>query len=278
MTIRKTNNPFIKNLLITIVLLFLALMIYLPMAALGQEIIKGGWSTLVKALTDRNFQNACWLTVLTTLIALPLNTVFGLCTAWVIARNRFPGRTLLITLIDLPFSISPVVVGLMLVLLYGRQGWFGSFLEKINFQVIFSLPGIVLATAFVSMPFVAREVMPILEEIGKSEEEAAQTLGANSWQTFWYVTVPNIRWGILYGVLLTNARAMGEFGAVSVISGNIGGKTQTLPLFIEDVYLNYQTAEAFAASLVLALLALVTLLLKEILEHQSGNSNRGRIH
>jgi sulfate transport system permease protein len=272
------NNPFVKNLLITIVLSFLALMIYLPLAALGQEIIKGGWSTLAKALTDRNFQNACWLTILTTLIVLPINTIFGLCTAWIIARNRFPGRTLLITLIDLPFSISPVVVGLMLVLLYGRQGWFGNFLQSINFQVIFSLPGIVLATAFVSMPFVAREVMPILEEIGKAEEEAAQTLGANSWQIFWYVTVPNIRWGILYGVLLTNARAMGEFGTVSVISGNIGGKTQTLTLFIEDVYLNYQTAEAFAASFVLALLALLTLLLKELLEHRSGNTNKGRIH
>ncbi|MCA1903917.1 MAG: sulfate ABC transporter permease subunit CysW [Cyanobacteria bacterium M5B4] len=275
---RYVDSPIGKYLLIFIALSFLAVMIYIPLMALLQEVIKGGWSTLIGALTDRNFRNACWLTVLTALVAVPLNTVFGLCTAWIIARHRFPGRTFLITLIDLPFSISPVVVGLMLVLLYGRQGWLGGFLEAINFRVIFSLPGIILATAFVSMPFVAREVMPILEEIGKSEEEAAKTLGASGWQTFWYVTVPNIRWGILYGVLLTNARAMGEFGAVSVVSGNIGGKTQTLPLFIEDVYLNYQTAQAFAASIVLALLALVTLVVKELLERRSGYKSKPRIH
>ena len=276
MTVRQTNKSPVKYVLITIALLFLGLMIYLPLGALLQEVIKGGWSSFVRAITDRNFVSACRLTLLTILIVLPINTIFGLCTAWVLARHRFPGRTLLITLIDLPFSISPVVVGLMLVLLYGRQGWFGSFLASINLQVIFSLPGIILATAFVSMPFVAREVMPILEEVGTSEEEAAWTLGANHWQTFWYVTVPNIRWGILYGVLLTNARAMGEFGAVAIISGNIAGKTQTLTLFIEDVYLNYQTAEAFAASLVLALLALVTLVIKEVLDRQSGS--RGRLH
>jgi sulfate transport system permease protein len=202
-------------------------------------------------------------------IALPLNTVFGLCAAWVIARNQFRGKTLMISIIDLPFSISPVVAGLMIVLLYGRSGWLGPLLQQLDFKVIFALPGIVLASAFVTMPFVAREVIPVLEEIGCAEEEAARTLGASDWQIFWRVTLPNIRWGLLYGLLLTNARAMGEFGAVSVISGSIIGKTQTLPLYVEEAYKNYQSQEAFTASLVLGLLALVTLVLKEILERRT---------
>lgn len=267
----------IEFLLITIALLFLAAMIYIPLLALLAEVVQGGWDVLLKTWHDRNFHSAVLLTILTAGIAVPLNTVFGLCTAWVLVRQRFPGRALVMTILDLPFSISPVVVGLMLVLLYGKHGWLGQIFDRFNIPIVFNLPGTVLATIFVSLPFVAREVMPILEEVGTAEEEAAKTLGASGWQTFWLVTVPNIKWGILYGVLLTNARAMGEFGAVSVLSGNILGKTQTLPLFIEEVYTNYQTGEAFAASLVLAMLALVTLVLKEWLSQKTGSGHR-RIH
>ncbi len=202
-------------------------------------------------------------------IALPLNTVFGLCAAWAIARHKFPGRAFILSIIDLPFSISPVVAGLMIVLLYGSNGWFGPWLQEHNLKVIFAFPGMVLATAFVSMPFVAREVIPVLEEIGSDQEEAAKTLGAKDWQIFWRVTLPNIRWGLLYGLILTNARAMGEFGAVSVVSGNIAGKTQSLPLFVEDSYKQYETEAAYSAAVLLALLAVVTLVLKEILERKT---------
>jgi sulfate transport system permease protein len=211
------------------------------------------------------------------IIAVPLNTIFGLCAAWSIARNQFPGRALLLSIIDLPFSISPVVAGLMIVLLYGRNGWFGAWLQDNGIRVIFAFPGIVLAAAFVSMPFVAREVIPVLEEMGKDQEEAATTLGANSWQIFWRVTLPHIRWGVLYGLILTNARVMGEFGAVAVVSGNIAGKTQSLPLFIEDSYKQYETQAAFSAAVLLALLAVVTLILKEILAQKTGNTG-GRVH
>lgn len=187
-----------------------------------------------------------------------------------LANKRFRGRTLLLSIIDLPFAISPVVAGLMIMLLYGRQGWFGEWLMAHGINIVFAFPGMVLATAFVSMPFVAREVIPVLEEEGTDQEEAAYTLGASPLQTFWRVTVPNIRWGLLYGVLLTNARAMGEFGAVSVVSGNIAGKTQSLPLFVEEAYKNYDTEAAYAAAVLLAFLAVVTLVLKEILERRTG--------
>jgi len=220
-------------------------------------------------LTHSDFLSAARLTVLLALIAVPLNTVFGLCAAWAIARHKFPGRALVLSIIDLPFSISPVVAGLMLVLLYGRNGWFGTLLEANDIRIIFAFPGMVLATAFVSMPFVAREVIPVLEEFGKDQEEAAKTLGANEWQTFWRVTLPGIRWGLLYGVILTNARAMGEFGAVSVVSGNIANKTQSLPLFVEEAYKQYETEAAFSAAVLLALLAVVTLVLKEIVERKT---------
>ncbi|MEY3334083.1 MAG: hypothetical protein RLZZ176_2386 [Cyanobacteriota bacterium] len=199
----------------------------------------------------------------------PINAVFGLCAAWAIARHKFPGRAIVLSIIDLPFSISPVVAGLMIVLLYGRQGWFGPWLQSHDIQIIFAFPGMVLATAFVSMPFVAREVIPILEEFGKDQEEAARTLGANDWQTFWRVTLPSIRWGLLYGLILTNARAMGEFGAVSVVSGNIANTTQSLPLFVEDAYKQYETEAAFSAAVLLAFLAVITLVLKEILERKT---------
>jgi len=267
---KKGSDFWVKTSLIIISLLYLGLILVFPVANVVYIAFENGVQPFLEALTIPDFISALQLTVLIAGIVLPLNTVFGLCAAWVIARNRFWGRTLLISIIDLPFSISPVVVGLMIVLLYGRNGWLGAFLEQINLKIIFSTPGIVIATIIVTMPFVAREVIPVLEEVGSSEEEAARILGASDWQIFWRVTIPNIRWGLLYGLLLTNARAMGEFGAVSVVSGNLAGLTQTLPLYVEEAYKNYQSQEAFAASLVLGLLALVTLVLKEILERRTG--------
>jgi sulfate/thiosulfate transport system permease protein len=263
------NFDWVKFALIAIAILYLGLVLFFPVLNLVFAAFAKGIEPVLKALTTTDFLSAARLTLIVAAIALPLNTVFGLCAAWVIARNQFRGKTLMISIIDLPFSISPVVAGLMIVLLYGRNGWLGPLLQQLDFKVIFALPGIVLASAFVTMPFVAREVIPVLEEIGCAEEEAARTLGASDWQIFWRVTLPNIRWGLLYGLLLTNARAMGEFGAVSVISGSIIGKTQTLPLYVEEAYKNYQSQEAFTASLVLGLLALVTLVLKEILERRT---------
>ncbi len=264
------SDFWVKTILIMISLLYLGLVLVFPVANVVHAAFENGVQPFLDALTVPDFISAVQLTLLIAGIVLPLNTVFGLCAAWVIARNRFWGRTLLISIIDLPFSISPVVVGLMLILLYGRNGWLGHFLEQINLKIIFATPGIVIATIIVTMPFVAREVIPVLEEVGSSEEEAARILGASDWQIFWRITIPNIRWGLLYGLLLTNARAMGEFGAVSVVSGNLAGLTQTLPLYVEEAYKNYQSQEAFAASLVLGLLALVTLVLKEILERRTG--------
>jgi sulfate/thiosulfate transport system permease protein len=268
---KSRNFDWVKFALIGIAILYLGLVLFFPVLNVVFAAFAKGVTPVLKALTTTDFLSAARLTLIVAAIALPLNTIFGLCAAWVIARNQFRGKTLMISIIDLPFSISPVVAGLMIVLLYGRNGWLGPFLQHIDLKVIFALPGIVLASAFVTMPFVAREVIPVLEEIGCAEEEAARTLGASDWQIFWRVTLPNIRWGLLYGLLLTNARAMGEFGAVSVISGGIVGKTETLPLYVEKAYKNYQSQEAFTASLVLGLLALVTLVLKEILEQRTHN-------
>lgn len=270
----QTPIPSSKTILISIAIAYLLLVLFIPTAAVFYEAFHKGIEPFLTATSTREFHHAVSLTLIITAIALPLNTVFGLCTAWVIARNQFRGRALLISIIDLPFAISPVVAGLMIVLLYGKNGWFGSLLESIDFKVIFALPGMVIATIFVTLPFVAREVIPVLEEMGSDQEEAARILGANDWQIFWRVTLPNIRWGLLYGVLLTNARAMGEFGAVSVVSGSIMGKTQTLPLFVEHAYKNYQTEAAFGAAAILALLAVVTLILKEILERRTGYIHR----
>jgi sulfate/thiosulfate transport system permease protein len=256
-------------LLIGIVVIYLALILFIPAIAVFYEAFHKGFGEFLKAIAEPDFIKAVQLTLVATAISVPLNTVFGLCAAWVLARNRFPGRAFLISILDLPFAISPVVVGLMLVLLYGDRGWLGPMVQQLNLSIIFDTPGIVLATVIVTLPFVAREVMPVLEETGPAEEEAAKTLGAKDWQIFWRVTLPNIRWGLLYGVLLTNARAMGEFGAVSVVSGNIAGKTQTLPLFVEEAYKNYQTEAAFGAATILALLAVVTLVLKEFLERRT---------
>ena len=263
------DRPWVKFVLIGIAIAYLALILFIPAANVFAQAFKSGFGPFLTNLTAPVFLHAVKLTVIIALIVVPINTVFGLCAAWVIARNQFRGRTLLISILDVPFAVSPVVAGLMLVLLYGRNGWFGPALNAANIKIIFALPAMVIASAFITMPFVAREVIPVLEESGFDQEEAAKTLGANDWQIFWRVTLPNIRWGLLYGVILTNARVMGEFGAVSVVSGNIGGKTQTLPLFVEEAYKQYQTESAFAAAVLLAGLALVTLVLKEILERKT---------
>ncbi len=268
------RQHLVTTILISLSLFYIALVLYIPTANVFARAFQKGLGPLISNLNSPDFLHAAKLTVILALIAVPLNTVFGLCTALAIARRQFPGRTLLLSIIDLPFSISPVVVGLMLVLLYGRLGWFGPWLEANNFKVLFAFPSMLLATIIVSMPFVAREVLPVLEETGEEEEEAAKLLGANSWQTFWYITLPNIRWGLLYGVILTNARAMGEFGAVAVVSGNITGKTQSLPLFVEESYVQYATESAYSAAVILVLLALVTLVLKSFMERKVNARHR----
>jgi len=251
--------------------LYLGLVLLIPFLTLLYEAFHKGFEPFIGVLQASDLQAAVQLTLLIAAIVLPLNTVFGLCAAWVIARHRFPGRALLLSTIDLPFAISPVVAGLMLVLLYGRNGWLGPWLTAINVKIIFAWPGMILATLFVTLPFVVREVIPVLEDMGTEQEEAAHTLGASDWQVFWRITLPHIRWGLLYGVLLTNARAMGEFGAVSVVSGSILGQTQTLPIFVEQAYKNYATEAAFGSATILAVLALVTLILKEVLERRIGS-------
>ena len=281
LNVESSNRPQLQNrttkkqinwvpvVLIGVAIAYLALVLYIPAFNVFYQAFKKVVGPFFSNLTKPDFLHAVKLTLMLAAIALPLNTVFGLCAAWAIARRKFPGRAFILSIIDLPFSISPVVAGLMLVLLYGSNGWFGPWLQEHNLRIIFAFPGMVLATAFISMPFVAREVIPVLEEIGTDQEEAAKTLGAKDWQIFWRVTLPNIRWGLLYGLILTNARAMGEFGAVSVVSGNIAGKTQSLPLFVEDAYKQYETEAAYSAAVLLALLAVVTLVLKEILERRT---------
>jgi sulfate transport system permease protein len=263
------QSTWVKWVLIGGTLLYLSLIMFIPALNVFVQAFSKGVGPFLGNLIDPDFLHAAKLTLIITLIVVPANAVFGLCAAWAIARHQFPGRALLISIIDLPLSISPVVAGLMIVLLYGRSGWFGPLLQTIDVKVIFALPGMVLATAFVTLPFVAREVIPVLEEVGTDQEEAARTLGANDWQIFWRVTLPNIRWGLLYGLILTNARTMGEFGAVAVVSGNIIRKTQILPLFIEDAYKQYQTQAAFSSAILLTLLAVVTLILKEIVERKT---------
>ncbi|MDZ8055489.1 MAG: sulfate ABC transporter permease subunit CysW [Aulosira sp. ZfuVER01] len=265
----RKSQSWVPTLLIGIAIAYLALVQYIPALNVFIQAFSKGVGPFLSNLSRPAFTHAAWLTLLLAVIAVPINAVFGLCAAWAIARHNFRGKAVVLSIIDLPFSISPVVAGLMIVLLYGRNGWFGPWLQAHDIQIIFAFPGMVLATAFVSMPFVAREVIPVLEEFGKDQEEAARTLGANDWQTFWRVTLPSIRWGLLYGLILTNARAMGEFGAVSVVSGNIADKTQSLPLFVEDAYKQYETEAAFSAAVLLALLAVVTLVLKEILERKT---------
>ncbi|MBU6229413.1 MAG: sulfate ABC transporter permease subunit CysW [Cyanobacteria bacterium REEB459] len=261
---------WVKGGLIAFVVIYLALLLFVPAANVFYQAIQGGWPGMVKVLTSRLFLNALKLTLIATVISVPLNTIFGICAALAIANKTFRGRTLLLSIIDLPFSISPVVAGLMLILLYGNRGWFGPLLQAGGIKIIFALPGIVMATIFVTMPFIAREVLPALEESGTEQEEAAFTLGASPWQTFWRVTLPSIKWSLLYGLILCNARAMGEFGAVAVVSGNITGKTQTLPLFIEESHTQYDNQAAYTAALLLACLAIVTLVLKYLLERNTA--------
>lgn len=263
------ERVWVKPVLIGVAIAYLCLILFIPSLNVFVQAFKQGVGPFLKNLTEPTFAHAAWLTLFIALIVVPVNTVFGLCAAWVIARNQFRGRTFLISVLDVPFAVSPVVAGLMIVLLYGRNGWFGPWLDAHNIKIVFAMPAMVLASSFITLPFVAREVIPVLEETGTEQEEAAQTLGATDWQIFWRVTLPNIRWGLLYGVLLTNARTMGEFGAVSVVSGNLAGKTQTLPLFVEQAYKEYLTQAAFSAALLLGALALVTLVLKEILERKT---------
>lgn len=260
---------WVKMSLITVAIAYLALILFIPALNVFIQAFRKGIGPFFNNLVEPTFLNAIKLTLICAGIAVPINTLFGLCAAWAITRHKFRGRALVISLLDVPFAVSPVVAGLMLVLLYGRNGWLGGFLKAADWQIIFTVPGMVLATVFVTLPFVVREVIPVLEEAGTDQEEAARTLGASDWQTFWRVTLPNIRWGLLYGIILTNARAMGEFGAVSVVSGNIIGKTQTLPLYVEEAYKQYETEAAYSAAVLLGLLAVVTLVLKEILERKT---------
>jgi sulfate transport system permease protein len=270
--------PWIKLSLIALVVAYISVVILLPLGAVFTEAFASGLSTWLAAVTEPDAQAAIKLTLLVAAIAVPLNTVFGIVASWAVAKHDFSGKALLISLIDLPFSVSPVVSGLVYVLLFGAGGWLGPWLEEHDIHIIFALPGIVLATIFVTFPFVARELIPVMQSQGRDEEEAALSLGATGWQTFRKVTLPNIRWGLLYGVLLTNARAMGEFGAVSVVSGHIRGETNTMPLHIELLYNDYNLSAAFAVASLLAGLALVTLVLKTILEWRHGDGLVARGH
>jgi sulfate transport system permease protein len=248
---------------------FFLLFILLPLIAVFFEALRQGWQPYIAAVVEPDAVSALLLTLTVAVVAVPLNLVFGVAAAWLIAKFDFRGKQLLTTLIDLPFSVSPVIVGLMYVLLFGANGWFGSWLIAHDIRIIFALPGIVLASVFVTFPFIARELIPLMQAQGREEEEAAVVLGANGWQVFWHVTLPNIKWGLLYGVILANARAMGEFGAVSVVSGKLRGETTTLPLHVEILYNEYNFAAAFAVASLLALLALVTLAVKTWVEHNS---------
>jgi sulfate transport system permease protein len=270
-----TERPHIKWTLIGIAVVFMLLVLVIPLALVFQQAFGKGIEEYFSAFSDPGSQAAIRLTLIVAAIAVPLNLVFGISAAWCIAKYNFRGKAFLVTLIDLPFSISPVVSGMVYVLLFGAQGWLGPFLRAYNIEIIFAVPGIVLATIFVTFPFVARELIPLMQDQGTTDEEAALSLGASGWQTFWRVTLPNIKWGLLYGVLLCNARAMGEFGAVSVVSGHIRGKTMTMPLDIEVLYNEYNFTAAFAVASLLAMLALLTLLFKTILEFRYGDELAG---
>ncbi|MCZ2078288.1 MAG: sulfate ABC transporter permease subunit CysW [Bryobacterales bacterium] len=265
-TAKTTEPAWMRTILLGIALLFLLCFLVLPLAAVFTEALRRGFGAYLASFRDAAAMSAIRLTLLAAGIAVPANLVFGLAASWGIARFKFPGRNLLVTLIDLPFAVSPVISGLIYVLLFGMQGALGPWLAQHNIQIIFAVPGIVLATVFVTFPFVARELIPLMQEQGSEEEEAALLLGASGWQTFWRVTLPNIKWGLLYGVILCNARAMGEFGAVSVVSGHIRGKTNTVPLHVEILYNEYNFVGAFAVASLLALLALLTLVIKSALE------------
>jgi sulfate transport system permease protein len=249
----------------TVALIYLGLLLLAPVAMIFYRTFEHGLEPVWNSITAPNAEHAFWLSIEIVAIAVPLNTIFGIGIALLLERGRFWGKAVLGLIIDLPFAISPVVVGLSLILVYGKTGWFGDWLSEQGFQVIFSIPGMVIATAIVSLPFVARETVPVLRELGTDAEQAAETLGAGPWQTFWRITLPGIRWGVVYGVVLTTARALGEFGAVSIVSGRIEGQTQTLPLYVQDRFENFDSTGAYTAAVVLALLALATLLIMNLL-------------
>jgi sulfate transport system permease protein len=261
-----TEPAWVRYLLISIALAWLTLFLLVPLASVFVEALRKGWQAYFAAFADPDALSAIRLTLLAAVISVPLNLVFGVSAAWAISRFDFRGKSFLLTLIDLPFAVSPVIAGLIYVLIFGLQGWFGGWLSDHDIKIIFAVPGIVLATVFVTFPFVARELIPLMQAQGKDEEEAAIVLGASGWQMFWHITLPNIKWGLLYGVILSNARAMGEFGAVSVVSGHIRGMTNTLPLHVEVLYNEYNHVAAFASASLLALLAIVTLVLKSFVE------------
>jgi sulfate transport system permease protein len=262
------ESPWVRWALIGVALGFLTLFLFIPLVTVFVEALRKGWEVAAAAVVEPDARAAIRLTLLTAAIAVPLNLVFGVAAAWAIAKFDFRGKNVLLTLIDLPFSVSPVIAGLIYVLVFGLQGWFGEWLRDHDLKVIFAVPGIVLATVFVTFPFVARELIPLMQAQGQEQEEAARVLGASGWQIFWRVTLPNVKWALLYGVILCNARAFGEFGAVSVVSGHIRGETNTMPLHIEILYNEYQFAAAFAVASLLAMLALVTLVLKFLVEQR----------
>lgn len=268
---RATREPlWVKRLILTISLVFFALFLLTPLIAVFVEALRKGFGVYLSALSDPDAISAIKLTLLTAAISVPLNLVFGIAAAWAIAKFDFRGKQILITFIDLPFSVSPVIVGLMYVLVFGASGWFGSWLIENDIKIIFAVPGIVLATIFVTFPFIARELIPLMQAQGREEEEAAVVLGARGWQVFWHITLPNIKWGLLYGVILCNARAMGEFGAVSVVSGHIRGITNTMPLHVEILYNEYMFSAAFAVASLLAILAVFTLVIKSWVEYRTS--------
>ncbi len=275
----KTNvlePDWVRYTLIAVALAFLTLFLFVPLAAVFTEALKKGWDVYLESIRDPDAISAIKLTLIAAGISVPLNLVFGVAAAWAIAKFEFRGKSILLTLIDLPFSVSPVIAGLIYVLLFGAQGWFGDWLAEHDIKILFAVPGIVLATVFITFPFVARELIPLMQQQGTEEEEAALVLGASGWSTFWRVTIPNIKWGLLYGVILCNARAMGEFGAVSVVSGHIRGETNTMPLHVEILYNEYNFTAAFAVASLLALLALVTLAVKSFVEwrlHQARTTD-----
>ena len=274
---RATQEPaWVRRSLIGLALIFLTLFLFVPLISVFYEAFKKGVEVYLAAITDPDAVSAIKLTLMVAAIAVPLNLVFGIAAAWAIAKFEFRGKNLLITLIDLPFSVSPVVSGLIYVLVFGLQGWLGPWLAEHDVKIIFAVPGIVLATVFVTVPFIARELIPLMQAQGTEEEEAAVVLGASGWQTFYQITLPNIKWGLLYGAILCNARAMGEFGAVSVVSGHIRGSTNTLPLHVEILYNEYNFAAAFAVASLLALLALVTLALKTLIEFRNKQYQKQR--
>jgi sulfate transport system permease protein len=267
-------EPFwVRATLIAVALTFMTLFLFVPLVAVFVEAFKKGWQVYLSSITEPDAISAIKLTLLTAVIAVPLNLVFGVAASWAIAKFDFRGKSILLTLIDLPFSVSPVISGLIYVLLFGAQGWFGEWLQEHDIKILFAVPGIVIATIFITFPFVARELIPLMQSQGNEEEEAALVLGASGFRTFWHVTLPNIKWGLLYGVILCNARAMGEFGAVSVVSGHIRGQTNTIPLQVEILYNEYNFAAAFAIASLLALLALVTLALKSFIEWRLHHSH-----